>query len=175
MSVISYIGLGSNLNHPINQVKQGISEINQIEKSKLLKCSSLYETSPHGPVADQANFINAVAALETELSVEDLYQQLKAIEKKHNREHALRWGPRTLDLDILFYGTETIATDRLQIPHPRIIERLFVLIPLQEIHPKFRLPNNKTIEEQILLLKLDEIDEKVDMIPEDGVVSTENG
>lgn len=175
MSTVSYIGIGSNVGESVNHVKSAFAALNKIPHTRLINRSSLYETSPHGPVQEQANFINAVAAIETELEPEVLQQYLKQIEHDHHRESTVRWGPRTLDLDLLFYGNETRQTEKLTLPHARVIERLFVLIPLQEVKPKFRLPNGKLIEEQILLLQNDDVDELVEKIPEEGVVSTDNG
>jgi 2-amino-4-hydroxy-6-hydroxymethyldihydropteridine diphosphokinase len=170
MTVTSYIGLGSNLDQPIAQVQQGIQAIAHLPHTQLKQCSSLYETAPHGPVV-QDNFINAVISIETDLTARDLLQHLQQIEEHHHRERNLRWGPRTLDCDILLYGNETHATEHLKLPHPCFMERLFVLIPLLEIAPKLRLPNGKKIAEQILLLQADETKEKVTRLSECGAVS----
>ncbi|MET0088844.1 MAG: 2-amino-4-hydroxy-6-hydroxymethyldihydropteridine diphosphokinase [Candidatus Thiodiazotropha sp.] len=128
-----YIGLGSNLENPRQQVIDALDELNGLEECHVLRCSSLYRTRPVGP-QDQPDFINAVAALTTRLEPHALLDALQAIEQRHGRvcsgEH---WGPRTLDLDLLLYGEQQIDTSRLQVPHPEMTRRAFVLVPLREI------------------------------------------
>ncbi|MES9970531.1 MAG: 2-amino-4-hydroxy-6-hydroxymethyldihydropteridine diphosphokinase [Candidatus Thiodiazotropha sp.] len=134
-SVIAYIGLGSNLENPIQQVEAALQELTELKDSSLLVNSSLYRTEPVGP-PDQPNYINAVASLVTALDAEALLDQLQAIEQVHRRlRDGERWGPRTLDLDLLMYGRATIDTPRLQVPHPEMANRGFVLLPLSEIAP----------------------------------------
>lgn len=101
--------------------------------------SSLYKSPPMGP-PDQPEYINAVAQLDTELSPEALLEALLALEKRHGRERGEKWGPRSLDLDILLYGNEQIDNERLTIPHPGLPERAFVLYPLQEIDKDLTIP-----------------------------------
>lgn len=135
---IAYIGLGSNLDAPIEQVRQALSELDMLPLSRLLAASSLYTSRPVGP-QDQPDFINAVAALETRLSPLALLDQLQALEQQHRRRRQRHWGPRTLDLDLLLYGNAAIYTPRLRVPHPQMTARAFVLAPLAEIAPSLEL------------------------------------
>ncbi|MFW1677226.1 2-amino-4-hydroxy-6-hydroxymethyldihydropteridine diphosphokinase [Pontibacter sp. JAM-7] len=137
--VICFIGLGSNLAEPTGQVRQALQELSDLPDTQLLKASSLYSSSPVGP-QDQPDFINAVAAITTTLPAHDLLDQLQALEQAHHRIRERHWGPRTLDLDLLLYGEQTIATHRLQVPHPCMPERNFVLYPLAEIAPECLIP-----------------------------------
>ena len=131
--VTVYIGIGSNLQQPIEQVRQALLRLAEIHQSRLLAYSPLYRSTPLGP-ADQPDYINAVAALATELAPLDLLAALQTIERQQGRvrsgEH---WGPRTLDLDLLLYGDQQISNDRLIVPHPGLGERNFVLYPLYDI------------------------------------------
>ncbi|MFP3874442.1 MAG: 2-amino-4-hydroxy-6-hydroxymethyldihydropteridine diphosphokinase [Thiohalophilus sp.] len=143
----SYIALGSNLDNPLAQVRQAIAELAQLRASRLRAASSLYRSAPMGP-ADQPDYINAVVALETELSPHALLDALQAIEQAHGRvRDGERWGPRSLDLDVLLYGEETINDQRLTIPHPGMTERAFVLFPLQEIvAPDFTISGHGSLQ-----------------------------
>ena len=129
---IVYIALGSNQNNPVYHVKKGIREINHLSQTKVLKRSSLYTTKPIGP-QNQPDFINAVIKVSTNDKPIELLNTLQEIERQHNRKRVKRWGPRTLDLDILIFNELEINEDRLTIPHPEMIKRDFVLIPLLEI------------------------------------------
>ena len=128
--VDAYIGLGSNLQEPQLQIKNALQELREIHNTHVLESSSLYKSKPMGP-ADQPNFINAVAKISTFLDPEELLAALQNIEKHHQRERVSleRWGPRTLDLDIILYGNQQIHTNKLQIPHSGMAKREFVLIP----------------------------------------------
>ena len=129
----TYIALGSNLDDPLVQVRQAIVELDRLPKSRLLAVSGLYRSAPMGP-ADQPDYINAVASLETALSPHALLDALQAIEQAHGRVRtAQRWGPRSLDLDVLIYDEQMIDDQRLTIPHPGMAGRAFVLFPLQEL------------------------------------------
>lgn len=131
--VLAYVGLGSNLEQPLSQVSRALDELAVLPDSRLVAHSSLYRTRPIGPPG-QADYINAVAALTTRLSALALLDTLQALENRHGRvRQGERWGPRTLDLDLLLYGDAMISTARLQVPHPRLAERAFVLVPLAEI------------------------------------------
>ena len=141
-----YIGLGSNLDNPIQHVKDALAELDQIQGCSLLQASSLYCSAPVGP-QDQPDFINAVAELETQLAPEALLDQLQALEQAHQRVRERHWGPRTLDLDILLYGTQLINTERLNVPHPFMHERSFVLWPLAEIASNLQLPDGQSLEQ----------------------------
>jgi len=131
----AYIGLGSNLDDPRHQVCQAFVELDQIRESCLLRRSSLYRSDPLGP-SGQPDYINAVACLESGLSPIDLLDALQIIEQDHRRERKERWGPRTLDLDLLLYGHIRIKQPRLVVPHPEMHRRAFVLYPMAEIAPR---------------------------------------
>lgn len=128
----AYIGLGSNLESPVAQVRQALDELGGLPLSTLVAQSSLYATPPVGP-QDQPDFINAVAVIKTALSPLALLDQLQALEQRHRRQRLRHWGPRTLDLDLLLYGQQTIERPRLKVPHPYMHERAFVLVPLAEV------------------------------------------
>ena len=131
--VTVYIGIGSNLQQPIQQVKQALLRLAEIPRTRLVTCSPLYRSAPLGS-ADQPDYINAVAEVATELTPLDLLNALQAIEQQQGRVRSgKRWGPRTLDLDLLLYGDQQIANDRLTVPHPGLGERNFVLYPLYDI------------------------------------------
>ncbi|SHF06567.1 2-amino-4-hydroxy-6-hydroxymethyldihydropteridinediphosphokinase [Microbulbifer donghaiensis] len=140
-----YIGLGSNLAKPQQQLCSALEAMAALPGTRLLRCSSFYRSAPVGP-GDQPDYINAVAELQTELAPLELLDQLQAIEASHGRERTIRWGARTLDLDILLFGDELIDVPRLQVPHPRMAERNFVLLPLAELEPQLRLPTGESIE-----------------------------
>lgn len=137
--VTAYIGLGSNLDDPVCQVRRACDELAAIPDSRLLAVSPLYRSDPVGPPG-QPDYINAVAGLSTGLSAEQLLDALQAIEQAHGRVRHERWGARTLDLDLLLYGDSVIATDRLSVPHPYLGERAFVLYPLADIAPAIAVP-----------------------------------
>jgi len=129
-----YIGLGSNLHAPLSQLQQALAEIAQIADTSILKTSSFYRSAAIGP-AGQPDYINAVSLLETGLTALQLLDRLQAIENSHGRVRELRWGARTLELDILLWGQQQIDDQRLQVPHPQMPLRSFVLVPLAEIAP----------------------------------------
>ncbi|MCW8918200.1 MAG: 2-amino-4-hydroxy-6-hydroxymethyldihydropteridine diphosphokinase [Gammaproteobacteria bacterium] len=142
--VRAYIGLGSNLASPLRQVRVAISELAQLPQTALVAVSPLYRSTPLGP-AGQPYYINAVAAIDTRLSPLALLDGLQAIERRHGRQRgAVRWGPRTLDLDLLLYGEAVIDEPRLTVPHAEMAQRGFVLRPLADIAPLLRLPNGET-------------------------------
>ena len=130
----AFIGIGSNFDNPLLQVQTALRELAEIPKTALTRSSSLYRTPPMGP-PDQPDYINAVAALATTLSPTELLDALQALEARHGRVRTIHWGPRTLDLDLLLYGNETVHTARLTVPHPGIAQRAFVVLPLAEIAP----------------------------------------
>ncbi|MFZ0789027.1 MAG: 2-amino-4-hydroxy-6-hydroxymethyldihydropteridine diphosphokinase [Chromatiaceae bacterium] len=134
--VVAYVGLGSNLSDPTAQVRQAINELDGLPESELLARSPLYRTAPVGP-ADQPDYVNAVVRIKTRLSPRGLLEALQAIERAHGRQReGTRWGPRTLDLDILLYGEERLAEPGLHIPHPEMGNRAFVLVPLADVAPR---------------------------------------
>ena len=139
MKITAYIGLGANLNGPATQVEYALAELDRIPSTRLVARSSLYATAPVGYV-DQPDFINAVAQLETALAPRALLAALLDIEQRHGRERSFRNAPRTLDLDLLLYGAAHFHEDHLTLPHPRMTERAFVLLPLIEIAPELTIP-----------------------------------
>ena len=136
---VAFVGLGSNLDNPVRQVESALGELDTLPQTRLLKRSSLYRTAPVG-YADQPDFINAVAQLETELAAERLLEELQAIESRHGRVRTFPNAPRTLDLDLLLFGEVVLQSERLTLPHPRMHERSFVLDPLREIAPDLKIP-----------------------------------
>lgn len=145
--VLAYIGLGSNLESPLDQVSRAFDELGTLSKSRLMARSALYQSRAIGP--EQPDYINAVALLETDLPPLDLLDALQAIEQAHQRVRLQHWGPRTLDLDLLLYSNETIQHPRLVVPHPYLTQRGFVLYPLADIDPNLELPDGQTL--QVLL------------------------
>ncbi|MBK5932253.1 2-amino-4-hydroxy-6-hydroxymethyldihydropteridine diphosphokinase [Halochromatium salexigens] len=130
-----YIGLGANLADPRHQVEQALLELRRLPQSRLAAVSPLYRTAPVGP-ADQPDFINAVACLETALEPLALLSALQQIERHHGRiRTGRRWGPRTLDLDILLIADRELDVPGLRVPHPHMQTRAFVLVPLADIAP----------------------------------------
>lgn len=144
----AYIGLGSNLGDRAGNLQTALSELAQMPTINITQVSSLYETAPVG-VTEQPEFVNAVAALETTLTPLELLGVFLHLENKIGRVRTVRWGPRVIDLDLLLYGSERIALPELTVPHPRLHERAFVLVPLAEIAPNLALPGEtKTVKEQ---------------------------
>ena len=138
-----YVGLGSNLDNPIHQVKQALLALDAIPATHLRAHSALYRSKPLGP-QNQPDYINAVAVLATQLPPLTLLSELQAIENKQGRVRATeRWGPRTLDLDMLLYDNKQLQGPRLTLPHPGLHERAFVLYPLCEIAPDLVLPDGQ--------------------------------
>ena len=136
----AYVGIGSNLEKPVQQINQAFEWLRSIEHSVLVGRSGLYRSAPFGDV-EQPDFINAVAALMTRLEPLVLLHKLKGMEDAHGRDRTVvRWGPRCIDLDLLAVGTISIDSDELTLPHPGIAERNFVLLPWAEVAPDFRIP-----------------------------------
>ena len=143
--VIAYIGLGSNLNGPVQQLDNAISAIQDLPQSRLLQQSSYYRSKPLG-VEQQPDYVNAVVMLETSLTAVVLLEFLQSIEEKQGRVRGPgRWQARTLDLDLLLYGEERISTEKLIVPHPEIANRNFVLLPLAELTPELRIPGKGSV------------------------------
>ena len=134
MTVRAAIALGSNLDDPEAHVARGFDDIAALPRTKLIARSSLYRTKPEG-YADQPDFVNACALVETSLAPRALLDGLLAIERAHGRKRGIRNGPRTLDLDIVLYGDRVIDEPELTVPHPHAQEREFVLKPLREVWP----------------------------------------
>lgn len=137
--VTAVIGIGSNLDSPKDQVIRAIDSLNRLDGCQLLASSSLYASKPQGP-QDQPDFVNAVAVIETTLSPQALLARLQALEIRQGKNKLRHWGERVIDLDILLYGQQVIHTDDLQVPHPQMAHRDFVLLPLQEILPDCEIP-----------------------------------
>lgn len=144
---IAYIALGSNLDDPMTHLRSALLEIEVLTSTSIQKISKFYRTKPIGP--DQPDIINAVIQIHTTLMPYDLLYALQAIELKHGRERLVRFGARTLDLDILLFDEIQMDDQELTIPHPRMQDRNFVLIPLQEIAPKLVLSQHGLIEDLI--------------------------
>ncbi|MFW5425624.1 MAG: 2-amino-4-hydroxy-6-hydroxymethyldihydropteridine diphosphokinase [Methylophagaceae bacterium] len=134
-----FIGLGSNLSDPIQQVLMAMEALKKIPETRVVKKSSLYASPPMGP-QDQPDYVNAVVELNSELSAHKLLDQLQTIEQQQGRVRLRHWGERTLDLDILVYSEQKIDDERLTVPHSGIKERAFVLYPLAEIASDLIIP-----------------------------------
>jgi len=135
----AYIGVGSNLNGPEGQVERAIDAVARIPGSELDARSSLYQSAPFGPV-EQPDFVNAVIRLITTLDALSLFHHLQQIEHSQGRVRGEHWGPRVIDLDLLVFGDMIVDLDDLNVPHPGIAERNFVLLPLQEIADDLVIP-----------------------------------
>ena len=145
MSTVVYVGLGSNLANPVDQVNQALTALDGMAHCRLLSQSSLYRSAPMGP-QDQNDYINAVAELSTDLTPIALLDALQSIENQQGRVRKdERWGPRTLDLDLLLYGDKSVDLPRLKVPHYGMKQRNFVLLPLQEIAPDLVLPGGEPL------------------------------
>ncbi|MEJ6476179.1 2-amino-4-hydroxy-6-hydroxymethyldihydropteridine diphosphokinase [Pseudoalteromonas piscicida] len=143
---IAYIGLGANLSEPMAQLQRALKVLASHPALSVVKHSSLYGSKPMGP-QDQPDYVNAVAKLETPLAAASLLDVLQQIELEHGRvRKSERWGPRTLDLDILLFNDETITSERLVVPHYGLKEREFVVYPLLEIAPTLELPDGTALE-----------------------------
>jgi len=147
-----YIGLGSNLGDRLANIRKAIKLMKE-EGIEIIKESSLYETEPVG-YKEQGWFLNSVVKARTQFSPVGLWKRLEKIEKAMGRQREIKWGPRIIDLDILFYGSKVLDGKQLQIPHPELQKRRFVLLPLEEIAPELVHPVlNKTIREILGELK----------------------
>ncbi|NLN87403.1 MAG: 2-amino-4-hydroxy-6-hydroxymethyldihydropteridine diphosphokinase [Syntrophomonadaceae bacterium] len=151
MSTKAYIGLGSNIGDKKINLGQARVLIEDLEGVRISEMSSLYETSPWGKT-DQEGFLNQVIEIETELNPLELLRQLQAIEIKLGRRRQVHWGPRNIDLDVLLYGREIIDQEELKVPHPYLMQRLFVLVPLAEIDSELEFPDGSKIGEVLTRL-----------------------
>ena len=145
---LAYIGVGSNLSQPLTQVNSAVQHISTMAQTQVIKTSSWYSNPPLGP-RDQPDYVNGVVAINTELSPIQLLDALQTIENQHGRVRSRKWGERTLDLDILLYGSETIESERLTVPHREMQNRVFVIKPLFDIHSELILPNGKAIKDLV--------------------------
>ncbi len=158
-----FVGLGSNQSDPVSQLRDARSAIGRLPETRLLACSSLYRSAPMGP-QDQPAYINAVAMLETALAPLGLLDGLQAIEQEQGRVRNERWGPRTLDLDILLFGEHSIDDERLRIPHYHMHKRAFVLYPLAELAPDLRMPDGTPLQNLLSDCPYEDI-ERLDELP----------
>lgn len=146
--VTVFVGLGSNLGDPPAQIRRALRTLAQVPKTRLLRQSSLYRNPPVGYI-DQPEFVNAVAEIETALPPAELLDQLLALERAHGRVRTHLNAPRTLDLDILLYGGLEVHEPGLTIPHPRMLKRAFVLVPLAEIAPQAVVPGSGRVADLV--------------------------
>lgn len=154
---VAYVALGANIGDPVSTVRDAIEAMSHLEKTRLLRASSLYRTAPVGLI-NQPDFINAVAEVETELSPAEFLAALIAVEAQFGRIRDKRNGPRTLDLDLLLYENITVSTPELTVPHPRLHLRAFVLSPLAEIAPDLAIPGRGTVAAWLPAVALQEIE-----------------
>lgn len=147
-----YLALGSNLADPLHQVQSALNALAAIPDTTLVATSSLYRTPPYGP-PDQPDFLNAAVALDTQLDAGSLLNHTQRIELEQGRiRKAHRWGPRTLDLDIMLFGEQTLSTPRLTVPHYDMHNRAFMLLPLLEISPELCLPDSTRLADILATL-----------------------
>jgi 2-amino-4-hydroxy-6-hydroxymethyldihydropteridine diphosphokinase len=141
--VLCYLGLGSNLQNPRIQIKNALQKLSALPSTKVLRHSPWYSSKAMGldkrPNNNQPDYINGVIEIKTGLEPHELLQALQQIERAQGRTREIRWGARTLDIDILLYGRQRIHSDDLDIPHPRMMERNFVLVPLADLDPSIPL------------------------------------
>lgn len=155
--VTAYIGLGSNLANPVEQIKLARTAITQIAGVQELAFSGLYHSSPMGP-QDQPDYVNAVMSIATNLPPINLLRCLQRIENEQGRvRKGERWGARTLDLDMLIYGEQLIDLPDLIVPHPGLAERAFVLYPLHEIAPQLQVPGKGSIADLLAKCPMNEL------------------
>ena len=142
---VAYVGLGSNLDEPARRIALALTELEGIPATRVLRHSRLYRSAPWGLVA-QPDFINAVAEIETSLSPRAMLWHLLSIERRHGRQRGeQRWGPRVMDLDLLLHADLRISEPGLELPHPRMHERAFVLVPLAELDPRLEIPGHGSV------------------------------
>lgn len=140
----AFVGLGSNMADPSAQLAGAVARLAALPKTALVAQSPFYSSKPVGP-QDQPDFVNGAVWLRTELTPLALLDELQAIEQAHGRERIQHWGPRTLDLDLLLYGNETITSERLTVPHAELANRDFVLQPLLDLDPERSLPDGRSL------------------------------
>lgn len=141
----AYLGLGSNLQEPVVQLQRAIASLAQLPNSQLVSVSPFYRNPPMGDIV-QPPYVNAVAAIDTDLTAWQLLQATQSIEQQQGRNReGPRWGPRTLDIDILLYGENVINEPQLQVPHPGLSQRNFVLYPLYDIAPELVIPGRGSL------------------------------
>ncbi|WP_312253086.1 2-amino-4-hydroxy-6-hydroxymethyldihydropteridine diphosphokinase [Stenotrophomonas sp.] len=148
---VAWIGLGANLGDAAGTVRAAIAALDTLAGTRLQRASRLYATPAWGN-EDQPPFVNAVAAVDTALAPMDLLQALLALEQRFGRvrDPAVHWGPRALDLDLLLYGQQTVDAPALQVPHPYLHQRAFVLVPLAEIAPELTIPGHGSVQDAVM-------------------------
>lgn len=149
-----YVGIGSNLHDPLQQVLTGIQALSAHPHLRHVQASPIYQSKPVGP-QNQPDFINGVIYFQTRLGPHDVLDVLQHLEQAHGRVRKRHWGERTLDLDLLIYGTSEIHTPRLTVPHPLMQERGFVMYPLADLVPQLILNNGITAQESLIDLEFD--------------------
>lgn len=146
----AYVGLGSNLDNPLKHILDSISDIQALPDCHVIECSKIYKSKPMA-VKDgsiQPDYFNAAVRIDTQFEPMPLLEQLQLIEKRHGRvRQTQRWGPRTLDLDLLLYGDQILDMPALTLPHPGVCTRDFVLYPLYDINPQLRIPGENSLSE----------------------------
>ena len=145
-----FVGLGSNLGDRVNYLHQALMDLTRLKCTTIKQYSSVYETEPVG-IKEQPQFLNMVAELDSELSPQILLKELKNIEITIGRKYSKHWGPREIDLDLLYYDKEILYDEKLQVPHPEIAHRRFVLVPMKEIAADFYDPLRHLNMEELLL------------------------
>ncbi|CAJ0991324.1 2-amino-4-hydroxy-6-hydroxymethyldihydropteridine diphosphokinase [Pantoea sp. Nvir] len=167
-----YLALGSNLADPLYQVNTALMALDELPNTIRVATSSFYRTRPYGPI-DQPDYLNAVVALDTQLTPETLLNHIQCIELNHGRiRKAERWAPRTLDIDILLFGQLCISTPRLIVPHYDICNRPFVLVPLLEITPDVTLPDNRSLRSFLTNLEVNNIQRWEILMPHSFIYET---
>lgn len=157
-SITCYFGLGSNLGNPAANLRSALAQLAAWEGVELAGVSRFYTSKPMGP-QDQPDYVNAVACVQTTLDAHTLLHVLFAVERAHGRvrDASLRWGPRTLDLDLLLYGDETIESPDLRVPHPGVCERSFVVLPLADLAPHLVFPSGRSLQDCLQALTCDDL------------------
>lgn len=142
----AFLGLGSNLGDRQAMLRQAAARLRALPGIRILRASSVYETEPLG-LTDQPWFLNQVLEVETALDPHHLLTAVQEVEASLGRRREVRWGPRTIDIDILLYADVTLRSPRLVLPHPALAHRRFVLVPLAELHPLLRLPDGRCVRD----------------------------
>jgi len=153
----AWLGLGSNLDGPVAQLQLAFKHLADTDTIEVLQTSSLYQTPPWGD-EEQGDFVNAVVQIETSLAPLALLHTLQSIENEMGRQrNDRRWGPRVIDIDLLLYGNSVVKTSELEVPHPRMHERAFVLLPIAELEPDLEIPGHGTSSDLLSPLDCSEI------------------
>ncbi|MFN3585966.1 MAG: 2-amino-4-hydroxy-6-hydroxymethyldihydropteridine diphosphokinase, partial [Moraxellaceae bacterium] len=142
----AFIGLGANLGDPVRTLQSAVQSLCALPSTTLVAVSSAWRSAPLGPPG-QPDYVNAVARLRSGLTPHGLLAALQAVERAHGRERGIRWGARTLDLDLLLFGDDVITTQDLVVPHPELARRNFVVVPLLELAPDLVLPDGRALAE----------------------------